>query len=136
MQFITDYCRVWRMRKFFLSVQTFYSLWLLASSYYRNGEVHRTMQLLKKDGGLNCPNCVLLYATCCNQLREFDLGLRAMYALVGRSKDGKAYKSTLHRPLFVTESRISEKVVVNLFKEDAGLAFQLLGQLNRCVCFK
>ena len=59
-----------------------------------------------------------------------------MYALVGGNKDEKVYKSTLHRPLFVTESRISEEVVVNLFKEDAGLAFQLLGQLNRYVCFK
>lgn len=129
---------MWSLRNvsFVLSVQTFYSLWLLASSYYRNGEVQRTMQLLRREGGLSCPNCVLLYATCCNQLREFDLGLRAMYALVGGNKDEKAYKSALHRPLYLSESRISEEVVVNLFKEDAGLAFQLLGQLNRCVCFK
>lgn len=119
-----------------LSVQTFQSLWLLGSCYYRNGEVRRTMQLLKKNGGLNCPKCVLLYATCCNQLREFNLGLRAIYGLIGGKVDENVHQSTLYRPLFVSESKMSEETVLSLFKEDAGLAFQLLGQLNRCVCFK
>ena len=117
----------------FFSVQTFQSLWLLGTSYYRNGEVRRTVHLLKKNGGLNCPKCVLLYAICCNQLREFNLGLRAIYGLVGGKADENVLQSTLYRPLFVTESRMSEDAVLSVFKEDSGLAFQLLGQLNRCV---
>lgn len=117
----------------FSSVQTFQSLWLLGTSYYRNGEVRRTVHLLKKNGGLSCPKCVLLYATCCYQLREFHLGLCAIYALVGGKADENVLQSTLYRPLFVTESRMSEDAVLSVFQEDSGLAFQLLGQLNRCV---
>lgn len=117
----------------FLSVQTFQSLWMLGTSYYRNGEVRRTMQLLKKNDGLNCPKCVLLYATCCNQLREFNLGLRAIYGLVGGKAGENVHQSTLYRPLFTSESRMSEDAVLSVFQEDSGLAFQLLGQLNRCV---
>lgn len=56
-----------------------------------------------------------------------------MYGLVGGKADEKVHQNNLYRPLFVAESRVSEETVMSLFKEDTGLAYQLLGQLNRCV---
>jgi anaphase-promoting complex subunit 3 len=92
-------------------VNTQYSLWILATSYYRNGEVTRASYLLKKNIDISDAKCILLYVRCCRDKQQYRNGLTILDRVLG--------------------GQPTEENVIKVFKEDASLAFWLLGELNR-----
>ena len=97
----------------FSLVNTQYSLWILATSYYRNGEVTRASYLLKKNIDISDAKCILLYVRCCRDKQQYRNGLTILDRVLG--------------------GQPTEENVMKVFKEDASLAFWLLGELNRLV---
>ena len=94
-------------------VNTHYSLWILATSYYRNGEVKRAEYFLKKNLDLCDSKCILLYVRCCCDLQQYRAGLTILNKVLG--------------------GQPNEENIAKVFEEDASVAFWLLGELNRSV---
>eukprot|EP00731_Ephydatia_muelleri_P020150 Em0012g975a len=88
------------------------TVYLLATCYYRSGRKQQAKYLLEKHSGNHSAKCNLLYARCCLDLGELQKGLLRLNGLL-----------SLHT--------CTEEEVVAEYGQDAGLAFWLLGEMNR-----